>query len=477
MKKRVIDRKLGAVWSRFNNTNQMASISLDEIREFAVSKGLVVNSIKEIKFGFSPSIKGVLLETDTGKALYPRQRLDDIDTYNKNIKSNKNYEEFWRSVDWFAPPYISMGKIHDSIEQAGLNILNHHHMDKKILQEQFEYSLTSLYDFGNIIPITAQVLPESKVINKHLPVITESIFAFYSGMRVAAIAALIPIIEDILTSIIGNGGTDLDLISKVNKSIDLACERVIQWHIEGADWIPDEYIEIPVLKIMNERIFVLETMRHWLINSFYVKTDDYDKISGFNRHFFAHAKSDVWQNQSNFFRAMGLIQALAFIECFAVEGSKVGIFAPEPDERTESLRQEIFACMNLQVFKKVILAAMQTKNNLPFNPTASDDGWLLRAAILSDKMNTEVIVRLRDKAWQCHSFIDPVKEGEYITINAKKDDRNIKIALLYSCASDNSLYRELDKSCDYILYHGNYYKQDSYAGGIKAIICTSSDLI
>src|SRR5690606_18545833 len=97
VKKREISRKFGAVWSRFDSTNQMPTASLDEIQEFAVSKGLVVNNIKEIKFGLSPSIKGVLLETDIGKALYPRQRLDDIDIYNKNIKPNRNYEEFWRS--------------------------------------------------------------------------------------------------------------------------------------------------------------------------------------------------------------------------------------------------------------------------------------------------------------------------------------------------------------------------------------------
>ncbi|MFX5756472.1 hypothetical protein ABTE27_21230, partial [Acinetobacter baumannii] len=88
-------------------------------------------------------------------------------------------------------------------------------------------------------------------------------------------------------------------------------------HILGADWIPDEYIEIDVLKVMNERIRIIELIGDWLINSFYEKTNKYQNSSGFNRHFFAHAKSEIWQKPSNFFRAMGLIQALAFVECFA----------------------------------------------------------------------------------------------------------------------------------------------------------------
>ncbi|GGP44760.1 MAG: hypothetical protein WBG74_05190 [Shewanella sp.] len=72
-------------------------------------------------------------------------------------------------------------------------------------------------------------------------------------------------------------------------------------------------------------------------------------------------------------------------------------------------------------------------------------------------MNLEIIPNLRDKGWQCHSFTDPVKEGEYITVKASKGDREIKISLLYTCATGNDIYKELDKSCDFILYQGAYY--------------------
>ncbi len=68
---------------------------------------------------------------------------------------------------------------------------------------------------------------------------------------------------------------------------------------------------------------------------------------------------------------MGLIQALAFIECFAVNGNKVSISEPTPDDRAKSLHKEILACVLLQQSKKVILADMHTENHLPFNPKAS----------------------------------------------------------------------------------------------------------
>lgn len=462
--------KFAPIWSRFVKNNQIATVSLTEVEAFATQKGLRVKKISEVSFGSFSKIDGILLETDVGKAIYPRQQLEDLDWYARRAQLNKNYEEFWADVDWFIPPFIALGKIYDDISQAGINIPQYHVMQKGDLQARFEYALPSLYDFSNIIPITAQTLPDSQAIRKHLPVITEAIFSFYSGMKVAAIAALIPIIEDILNSIIGNGATSLDLVAKVNKSIDLAYDAVIKYHLDGADWVPEHYIEKSVLKVLNERALVLETIRYWLTNSFYANTENYTNHSGFNRHFFAHAKSDIWQNSNNFFRALGLIQALAFIECFAMAGSKVSIFPPNLDERSESLRREVFCCLNMQLFKKEIIAKMQDENNLPFNPISSDDGWLYRAAILADTMNDEIIASLRAKGWQCHSFTDPIAEGEYITVSANKAGKTLHIALLYSCASDNSLYRELDQHCDFILYRGSYYKQESFTQGVKTTV-------
>ena len=81
---------------------------------------------------------------------------------------------------------------------------------------------------------------------------------------------------------------------------------------------------------------------------------------------------------------------------------------------------------------------------LTFQPNSSDDGWLGRSATLSTKMNDEIVKRLRDNGWQCHSFGQPVKSGGYITVRASKLGKEIGIALLYSCATDNKVYKELE---------------------------------
>lgn len=465
-----IDKKLTAIWYFYLNKNMWLSVTLDEIKKLAISKELIVESIDEVEFGYMPKIKAVLLKTNLGSALYPRQKLEEIELYNKNIKPNQNYENFWSSVDWFLPAFIENGKISSAINQSNINVLNHKQFSTEVLQKDFEHSLTSIYDFSNIIPITEQTLSKSKTISKHVPLIREAMFAFYSGMKIVAISSLIPIVENIISTIIEAHDSELTIIDKVNKCLDKANDEVIKMHINHADWIPSEYLEKSVLKVMNERVFMLELIRNWLLNSFYAKTKTYKNHSGFNRHIFAHAKSDLWQNPSNFFRAMGVIQAMAFIECFTVQGSQLSLHPPSHDEKSDSLRQEVFACLNFQVIKKQLIVNQQISNNLPFNTTSSDDGWSTRAAMLSEKMNNEIVKKLRDNNWDCHTISDPIKDGEYITVEAKKEGGFLKVALLYSCASSNKLYKYLAESFDYILYQGASYKQESYAYNVDTII-------
>lgn len=320
-----------------------------------------------------------------------------------------------------------------------------------------------------MVLVVNQVLPSSDIIKKHMPIIKESMLAFYSGMRVAAIASLIPIMEDILRSLVIEDEKSDNLIDNINKCFDAACANVFKIDINFVDWVPNEYASDVFLKATNERFFVLESIRDWLLNSFYVHSDNYNKYSGFNRHHFAHALSDIWHNNTNFFRAIGLIQALAFVECFARPKSKISILLPNPDEATKSFHLEIIACIETQAYKKLMINKIQSENGLPYNITASDDGWLLRSAVLSNLMDEKIVKSLRDHGWQCNNFIDPIKDGEYITVNASKDGKVIKIALLYSCASSRELYAKLNKDCDVIIFHGAAYRMKEYTGMIDNV--------
>lgn len=461
-----LNPKLKGLWLMLKNQDLVSHISLDDIRERAKKMGISIIELKDVNFGYQQTMKGVLLKSDTGTIILPRTKIEDVRSYQSNIEPIKNIREFWKSVDWFIPVYINNQKLHDTFKFTGATPKNRKYYDKLKFQEMFDYAFPQIYDLSTIIPITMQVLPKSSSFSKHLPIIREAILAFYSGMQVSATASLIPIIEDIIRSILGVESRRSDIISNVNKCIDNACRNALLMDIYDADWIPREYCEETFLITTNERILILETIRDWLVESFYVDTKYYTNYSGFNRHHFAHSLSNIWHHKTNFFRAIGLIQALAFVECFAVKGSKLSIFMPSYDENSKSLHLEILACLELQVHKKLALATIQSREGLPHTSTASDDGWLLRAGILSERMDKEIITNLKNKGWQCYNFEDPIKEGEYITVEAKKGQRNIKVALLYSCATSRETYLALESTCDYILFQSASYSIKEFTHGL-----------
>ncbi len=460
------NKDLASIWNILVNKNIYRSVSIDEIISLAKGKGLIVEKAEQVKFGFNPKVEAIQLFTNKGSALYPRKRLNDLEIYKNNIAPRKNVELFWKRVDWFLPPFECPSETNEALQISHIQIKNHSSITTKELQKRFETSLSTLYSFDKVIPIVEQVFSESLYLKKHIPLIRESIFSFYSGMKIVAFSSLIPIMEDVLRSI-SDSDTDLDLISVVNSSVKKAIDRAKNIHTNNADWAPTEFIEISTLKVTDNRVYMLELIREWLVDSFYSNTSIYDNHSGFNRHIFAHAKSEVWQNEFNFFRALGLLQALAFIECFAVQQSQVSILPPEPNLRSKSVVQEIMVCINLQLIKQLLVSSEQLQKALPFNPTASGDGWLLRSSILAETTDKEIVRKLRDNGWNCYSVSDPVKNGEYTLVSAEKNKKNITVALLYSCASSQILYQELDKICDFILYKGSPYREHEYAINIK----------
>jgi hypothetical protein len=53
-----------------------------------------------------------------------------------------------------------------------------------------------------------------------------------------------------------------------------------------------------------------------------------------------------------------------------------------------------------------------------------------------------------------------------MTVVAFHEEISFGVALLYSCGTDNSVYRMLAEKCDVILYRGAPYRQESFAHGI-----------
>ncbi len=104
-----------------------------------------------------------------------------------------------------------------------------------------------------------------------------------------------------------------------------------------------------------------------------------------------------------------------------------------------------------------------------------DTGIKTRLGILEAAAKTDVIESFRIHNWEC-SIEGRFPNGEYIIITLKKASTEFKIALLYSCAIENSVYKELDRTVDLIVLNGSFYELESYAYGIETKIIEKSTI-
>lgn len=95
-----------------------------------------------------------------------------------------------------------------------------------------------------------------------------------------------------------------------------------------------------------------------------------------------------------------------------------------------------------------------------------DQGKERRLEILSKDAQSKIITPFKLHNWECEIVrTEPI--GEYLILQMTKGDIQFKLAFLYSCATDNTIYKELDKVVDLIVINGSFYYLESFAYGIS----------
>ena len=179
----------------------------------------------------------------------------------------------------------------------------------------------------------------------------------------------------------------------------------------------------------------------------------------------AHATSSSWQESANFSRLVVAIATLGVVESWHDESNQVSLFLPEMNDDSTLLWQQA----QFQVQAQVILKSIEEKRYhdhgrlVPAMPT--DNGALLRKAILSEDCIKDLVRPLRDAGWSVEVG-EPEESGLYVTVVAISGEERFGVALLYSCGTGNQTYRELARTSKVILYRGAPYKQEQYAYGL-----------
>ena len=78
----------------------------------------------------------------------------------------------------------------------------------------------------------------------------------------------------------------------------------------------------------------------------------------------------------------------------------------------------------------------------------------------------DLVRPLRDSGWSVE-VQEPDDKGLYMTVTAKSGEEQFGVALLYSCATDNALYKKLAETSRAILYRVPPYQQEQFARGIS----------
>jgi hypothetical protein len=217
----------------------------------------------------------------------------------------------FKEVDWLIPAYLPLGlvtKFAKAIEDTPA--------DQKLAIVRS--TLGSFYNDERLATMLLERYSKIIHVKEFAPQIDESIKAFFSGYKIVAVVALVPVVEGIVRKMatrqerdVGNG------TEKLKEEFALLVER-----------------ERTSPHCFGERLVMFEVLRDFISESFLKKTRFYDGLNSFNRHGILHAIYDQYGDDLNFFRLITLLDLL----CFAIGMIEGGVSSFAPETTSDSAR-------------------------------------------------------------------------------------------------------------------------------------------
>ncbi|MGE8584708.1 MAG: hypothetical protein ACN6O9_18250, partial [Agrobacterium tumefaciens] len=173
-----------------------------------------------------------------------------------------------------------------------------------------------------------------------------------------------------------------------------------------------------------------------------------------------------WQKATNFQRLIVALATLAAVESWYDESHRVPFWLPKMNDDSKLLWQQALFRAEAQMLQNTMEEKIYHQHGRLVPEMPTDSGVLLRKALLSQECMEDLVRPLRQAGWSV-TVNEPDSQALYVSVTASDRVESFSIALLYSCATDNSIYRQLADTCQVILYRGSPYHQDSYAYGIS----------
>jgi hypothetical protein len=419
---------------------------------------LEVEKAEERNVGLFARTKSIVLTISGIQACFPKVTPNCDPEWEKRRRAVNQAADLWNKMEWFGPLWVPREKIQQLLEDTAS-------CSRERALELFDYHTSTIYTIPFQAICIEQMLSKAESLREFRPLAREAYLAFYSGYKASSIAALIPAIEGSLARIGSSRGGGLSLSDKIDQVFDRAIENAASINFERM-WVPKEYLTVDYLFGENEHIFVFETFRRWLKRSFFRRTDEYDGATWLNRHLFAHATSSSWQQSANFSRLIVALTTLGVIESWHDESDQIPLLFPEMNEDSNLLWQQALFRVEAQSILKIVEEKRYHDHGRLVPELPTDNGVLLRKVMLAEDCINDLVRPLRDAGWSVEVG-EPDDRALYLKVVASAGEEHVTIALLYSCATDNAIYRMLEQTADVILYRGAPYHQDQFAYGIK----------
>lgn len=453
-----LESEFKGIWQRALNESSFAALTPELIAKWARDKGLADPVAVARDVGVFHPTPSIVLEADGRRACFPRIPSTGDEFWNLRRKAKDDEALLWEKMEWFLPLWLPMGKIGQMLAAV-------EHCTKETAIALFDYHTSTLYTLAFQAVCITQIMPQARSLKEIVPLAREAYLGVYSGYRASSIAALIPAIEGSLSRIVSDLPLHATAPEKIDHAINRAIQTAAQLHFEGM-WVPDEYKTVDYLFGQDERVFAFETFRRWLKNYFFCNTEEYKGLTWLNRHMFAHGTASSWQQPTNFSRLIVALTTLAAIESWYDASHHVSFLLPEMNDDSTLLWQQALFQGEAQMAIKTIEQDRYQKLGRLVPEMPTDNGVTLRKAILSEDCMRDLVRPLRDAGWSVE-VSEPDEKALYMTVLASHGEKHFGVALLYSCGTDNSLYRTLAEKCDAILYLGAPYQQESYAYGVS----------
>ena len=449
-------KKFNGLWWRALKLPSLSNLTAETTALWAREAGLDVQKVVEMKVGAFRPIPAVVLTVEGKTAYFPTVSATDDPTWLANKKAHERIAALWSKVEWFAPLWVSRSQTDPLLAAV-------EHRSKEEAIKQFDYHTSTIYKLAFQAVCIAQFISKSRTLAPFYPIAREAYLAFYAGHRASSIAALIPVMEGALQRISEENGK-LPVADQIDRVIDRACALAARLHYDR-NWVPDDYTTSEHLYGQDERVFIFETFRQWLKDVFFRNTDKYDGVTWLNRHLFAHGTSTDWANDGNFRRLVVALATFCVIESWHDESNSVPLLLPEMNNDSVLLWQQA----QLQAQGQLALRMLEQQNYQKYGqivpPRPTDDGALLRKAHLTDECIKDLVRPLRDAGWDVE-MLEPDEQAFQMKVIARSGGAEMHVGLLFYCATDNKIYRQLAESCTAILYLGPPDKQKQFTQGI-----------